>query len=379
MKKIEKLTPQQEAELVGFRSEWLGYGLSTERADRPRAQAAVTRMYELIGKKPPAFLWFDSPMSAGLAVGLLASLKDLKLWQQLRQQLWQQLRQQLWQQLRQQLGQQLWQQLGQQLDQQLDQQLWQQLDQQLRQQLGQQLGQQLDQQLRQQLGQQLDQQLRQISQRARQAVNSEAYWGQHEAAWFAFYTFGERIGVKYPEDASSTLKLWGELVQSCGWWMPYDGLCVMCERQSFVSFDERARLHNQTRAALEFADGYRLFVWHGTAVPENWITAPDKLDPKTALTWENIEQRRAAAEIIGWKRVLEQLQPTTINKDKDPEIGELIEVVLPDAGEARFLKVRCGTGRDFVLSVPREMKTAREANAWTYDLKPKEYKLEART
>ena len=338
MKKIEKLTAQQESELVAFRADWLASGLSTERADRPRAQAAVTRMYELIGKKQPAFLWFDSPMSAALAIGLLSSLKDLKP-----EQLWQQLGQQLWQQL------------------------WQQLDQQL----GQQLGQQLD----QQLGQQQDA----ISRRARTAATSEAFWGQHEAYWLAYYEFAARIGVKYSDDATAKLQLWSEVAKSCGWWMPYDGLCVMCERQSFVSFDERRRLHNQTRAALEFADGYRLFVWHGTDVPEAWITAPDKLDPKTALTWQNVEQRRAAAEIMGWKRVLEQLKPKVINKHKDPEIGELLEVELPEAGLARFLKVRCGTGRDFVLSVPREMKTALEANAWTYDLKPQQYKLEART
>jgi hypothetical protein len=49
-----------------------------------------------------------------------------------------------------------------------------------------------------------------------------------------------------------------------------------------------------------------------------------------------------------------------------PHIGTLLEADLPDAGKARFLRVRCGTAREFVLSVPVEMKTAKEANAWTY-------------
>ncbi len=99
-----------------------------------------------------------------------------------------------------------------------------------------------------------------------------------------------------------------------------------------------------------------------------------------ALTWNNTEQRRAAAEIIGWRRVLEWLRAITIDKDIDPEIGELVEGYLPDGeGRARFLKVQCGTGRQFVLSVPVEMRTAREANAWTYGLEPDEYRLEART
>jgi hypothetical protein len=98
------------------------------------------------------------------------------------------------------------------------------------------------------------------------------------------------------------------------------------------------------------------------------------------LTWNNAEERRAAAEIIGWNRVLERLQVRTIDKDRDPHIGELVEVNLPQGrGTARFLKVSCGTGRVFALSVPREMCSALAANAWTYGMTPAEYKLEART
>ena len=46
---------------------------------------------------------------------------------------------------------------------------------------------------------------------------------------------------------------------------------------------------------------------------------------------------------------------------------------------ARFLKVRCATGREFVLGVPLEMRTAREANAWTYQLHTDDYPLDVRT
>ena len=175
------------------------------------------------------------------------------------------------------------------------------------------------------------------------------------------------------------LDLWGDIARSACWWYPYKGLCVISERPEIVSWDDRGRLHSQTGPALRFHDGFELHSWHGTTVPGEWIAAPESMDPKTALTHPNVEQRRAAAEIIGWRRVLEQLPNKIIDKDSDPEIGELIEVELPDAGAARFLKVRCGTGRDFVLSVPRELNTALSANAWTYDLKPNQYRPEART
>jgi hypothetical protein len=115
-------------------------------------------------------------------------------------------------------------------------------------------------------------------------------------------------------------------------------------------------------------------------VPEDWIRSPEQLDPELALTWHNAEQRRAAAEIIGWPRVFERFGARTVDKDRDPEIGELVEMRLTFAAEmTRYLKVRCGTGREFVLSVPPEMRTARQANAWTYGLEPDEYQPEVRT
>ena len=56
------------------------------------------------------------------------------------------------------------------------------------------------------------------------------------------------------------------------------------------------------------------------------------LDPAIALTWENVEQRRCAAEIIGWDRVLNELPIRPIDTDPDPQVGALIEVDLPDIG-----------------------------------------------
>jgi len=92
-----------------------------------------------------------------------------------------------------------------------------------------------------------------------------------------------------------------------------------------------------------------------------------------------MEQRRAACEIIGWKRILEELDAKVIDEDGDPEIGILLEADIPDSGTERFLKVRCGTGREFVLPVPRHVNTALEANAWTWDMEDYEYRPEART
>ena len=68
-----------------------------------------------------------------------------------------------------------------------------------------------------------------------------------------------------------------------------------------------------------------------------------------------------------------------IDKDNDPEVGELVSVNIPGIGQENFLRVTCGTGRKFALHVPPNMETSRQANAWTWGLGPDQYEPEIRT
>jgi hypothetical protein len=122
-----------------------------------------------------------------------------------------------------------------------------------------------------------------------------------------------------------------------------------------------------------------LYNWHGVSIPKEWVTG-QKPTASEALNWPNLEQRRAACEIVGWKNILAELNSKVIDADDDPEIGTLLECDLPDSGKERFLRVKCGTGRDFVLHVPKEMKTALESQAWMFQIDVKSFiKPEIRT
>jgi hypothetical protein len=159
----------------------------------------------------------------------------------------------------------------------------------------------------------------------------------------------------------------------------HEEFCIISDRPTVLKVDDQNRPHCEDGPFCRWSDGSALYSWHGTKVPAEWIEHKDRLDPRVALTHENLELRRAAAEIVGWKRVLQHLRAKPIDVDDNPEVGTLLEVDLPDAPGSRFLQVRCGTGRDFVLAVPNTLKTAREANAWGYQLDPSEMELEVRT
>ena len=55
-----------------IRDEWRRHALSTAPADRPAAEQAVRRLYEVAGRPPPRFAWADSPAGALQAVRRLS-------------------------------------------------------------------------------------------------------------------------------------------------------------------------------------------------------------------------------------------------------------------------------------------------------------------
>ena len=349
---ITRLTPEQEADLVDHREIWRAHGLSTQPADFDRAKGVITDFYRRIGKPPPMFLCFSSPMMCVLAIAAIkqlakrapkgAPLSKLKLSSQLSSQLYSQLYSQL--------SSQLYSQLSSQLSSQLYSQLYSQLDSQLYSQLYSQISSQL------------------YSQNLRDAWGRyHRFAGQHLAYYIAFYSFAAKIGVKFDADHWRIFQGWAALAESVCWWSPYDGVCIISDRPRKASFDAERRLHCETGAAIQFSDGWGMHAWHGQRVPAEWIDDKPSLTAKTALTWENVEQRRAACEILGWHRILAELDAKTIDRDAEATIGELVEVTL-DGQRERFIKVLCGTGREFALPVPPTMQTALQANAWTYGI-----------
>ena len=209
------------------------------------------------------------------------------------------------------------------------------------------------------------------------SVTESTVYGSHEASWLSFYDYMETVvGV----DLGGKLAGLKAVAEACGWVSCYDTVAVVQDRPLHIRMDEDNRLHCETGPAILYADGFAVYAWHGVRVPGEWIENREKLTAQTALTWENIEQRRAACEILGWVNVLKDLDARVIDEDEDPQIGTLLEVDIPDIGRERFLQVLCGTGRSFALPVPPDVSTALEANAWTYDIPPDLLKnLEVRT
>lgn len=174
------------------------------------------------------------------------------------------------------------------------------------------------------------------------------------------------LGLVLPEH--ERYRAWEACALEGGFRIMHEEFCIVSDRPEILLKDEQNRPHCETGPSHRWRDGWELYYWHGVQVPKEWITEK-RITAAEALNWPNVEQRRAACEILGWARVLEELNAKVIDTDEDPEVGTLLEADIPDSGKERFLKVRCGTGRDnIVLPVPPTMNTALQANLWTYGI-----------
>lgn len=350
---IEKLTLEQEDYLPVFRQEYLDKALTSKRIDRTKLEPAIEAAYKFIGKEKPLVIILQSPFQAMMTIKFMKTFTAEETGPPLRRQ----------------LGG------GQLVDQLEDQLMGQPGGGHLRHQLEYYLGRRLRHQLRRQLGRHLRDQLGDSD-----MWDGNFLWGSQDIYWIAWARFAQHIGVKLQEDTQNRLTIMENISTQCEWWWPYDGICFVSERPIETHWDG-AVLHSENGPAVLYEDGYSMYMWRGTRVPKEWIKDKSSITPDIALKWANAEQRRCAMEIIGYENLLKDLGAKLLDLDPDPQIGELYETSHPSLGgnTEKFLRVQCGTGRWFTLPVPPEMKTALEANAWTWGLEGFEYQPEIRT
>jgi hypothetical protein len=167
-----------------------------------------------------------------------------------------------------------------------------------------------------------------------------------------------------------------QLATNVGWLEPHEHICWLAERPNLLCGDVRDRLHHPSSPALRYPDGSSIWAWRGVEVP-GWVIAHKDRITLAAIDAEiDVQIRRCMIEIMTPERYIALGGATRIAEDETgvlwrrnwlaADAWAAVEVVnaTPEPD---------GTRRHFFLQVPANLRTAREAVAWTYGMRPEAY------
>lgn len=205
-------------------------------------------------------------------------------------------------------------------------------------------------------------------------------WGAWDFYWIAAYEFAQvapELNFK-ATNRESELNNWLTMLDGALAYQLFENFAFICEHPKLFLTDERGNLHNSAGPALCFADGDKYFAWHGCLVPDWVIERKRFITPALIDRQNNVEMRRVLIDIYGWERYLKNSRLKKLHQDK---YGVLY---CKDLGGRYWQSIFVvevlnatpepdGKKRRYLLRVPPNMKTAKEAVAWTFGMREEDY------
>jgi hypothetical protein len=212
------------------------------------------------------------------------------------------------------------------------------------------------------------------------------------------------LKISYDPEKSIHLGWWQDIAESANWWFPYEGFCFVSERPICCTIDDQRQLHHDTKAAMEFKDGWKVYSYHGTLVPAQVIESPETITVEQIKNEQNAEVRRCMVERMGWAKFVEISEMKVLHTDtlkshfpslskselvdnSDPaafdyvdgiEQADLMESALLRDFEDRplkFVRLTCpSTGRQYIQRVAHDETRVYAAVARSFGMTEQEYK-----
>ncbi|MEG4106185.1 DUF6745 domain-containing protein [Microcoleus sp. S13_C5] len=378
--KVKKLTPQQAALIPVYREKWRAISLSTGPINRSQAAETIKSAYSAICLKAAEIIFVDRPYEAADLILSRFDNPRSQLRSQFETKLWIELEKQLRSYLRGKLETELQNQLATQLEQRLYTQLQTQLWEAQREDLVREIASKLPPQ------QLLDERTGEINWQTLGKQVNNCIQPELWAAYGSLLDFCISV-LNLPHSYARNWIVFQSIVRDCGWIYPYDKVCIVCEKPIALSADSNHRLHAEATPAVQFADGFSIYAYHGVILPE-WYGRlhPDQWQSKWVLKEQNAEVRRALIQGIGYDRICQELAVTELDSWQEYTLLSIeFDDDFDNVGNAKpvyLLKMTCpSTGCIHALRVPPNVRsssraslTAQEAIRWVnWDIDPEEF------
>lgn len=201
-----------------------------------------------------------------------------------------------------------------------------------------------------------------------------AGFGTHDLGWLGVQEcLSEVCGLV--EETRPLEGLW-RLAGTVGWVLPHQRECWLAERPSRLAIDLQGRLHSKEGPALSYPDGWGIYAWKGIRLQPWMIENPAAIGPRAINRERDPRVRRCLIEILTPERYIALGEAVPVSRDETGtlwrrhwarQVWAAVEVVngTPEPD---------GTLKRYYLQVPPEMRSAREAVAWTYGLTEQQYR-----
>jgi hypothetical protein len=106
-----------------------------------------------------------------------------------------------------------------------------------------------------------------------------------------------------------------EIARSAGPWWALEGLAIVSERPLLIHRDDRGRPHRADGPAIAWPDGLEAHAWHGVIVEPWVIREPERITVASVDAERNAEVRRVLVERFGEERLIREGAPELVDSD----------------------------------------------------------------
>jgi hypothetical protein len=123
------------------------------------------------------------------------------------------------------------------------------------------------------------------------------------AGYDAYLTaFRDVLGLRLPQHEA--YRAWERCAKSGGFRWVHPKFCMVSDFPERLKIDDQNRPHSDDGPSHRWRDGWELYYWHGVAVTEQIVMAPETLTVAQIEAETNVEVRRVMIERYGTARYL---------------------------------------------------------------------------
>ena len=170
--------------------------------------------------------------------------------------------------------------------------------------------------------------------------------------------FTEVCGLELDEDIKERAEIYNKLVRSVNYFWLNEHFVMVCARPKRIARNESGQLHSDQVKAIEYPDGWGLYALDGVVLPEElWKKITSQTMTFKEIMAIEISDQRTVALKYNPEAIIKENAELVHKDNRNNELYKIenqqinIDLNFP---KIWFLKMLCPTGRTFIEGVPPE-------------------------